>query len=152
MAFSFGSAWRTFQELAHRGLADRDRGIPDLQRAFDLVRGTPFGDILPGRDMWSSWHHREMIDAIVLVAHTPADSHQKAGTLSAARRAAMRGLLAEPVNQIHHRDLLRIEYRAGNLAAVRQVADKRAALADTLDVELDEETSVLVSTLLTDRV
>jgi hypothetical protein len=63
----------------------------------------------------------------------------------------MRGLQAEPVSEILYRDLLRIEYRAGNLAAVRRTADKLAALAASLDMELDQETSALVCTLLAGR-
>ncbi|MDQ7805595.1 LysM peptidoglycan-binding domain-containing protein [Amycolatopsis sp. A133] len=151
MSDSFTSDWRIFRDLARCGLADRDSGVSDLQQALDLVRGTPFGNVPAGRYAWSSWHQREMIDAIVDVAHTLADAYQKAGDLPAARRAAMRGLLAEPVSEILYRDLLRIEYRAGNLAAVRQTADKLAALAASLDLELDEETSALVSTLLANR-
>ncbi|WP_206795816.1 LysM peptidoglycan-binding domain-containing protein [Amycolatopsis sp. MtRt-6] len=151
MSDSFTSDWRIFRDLARRGLADRDSGVSDLQQALDLVRGTPFGTVSAGRYAWSSWHQREMIDAIVDVAHTLADAYQKAGDLPAARRAAMRGLLAEPVSEILYRDLLRIEYRAGNLAAVRQTADKLAALAASLELELDEETSALVSALLAGR-
>jgi hypothetical protein len=63
----------------------------------------------------------------------------------------MHGLLAEPVSELLHRDLLRIDYRAGNVAAVRATADELTALADSLDVELDDETSALVSALLVDR-
>ncbi len=151
MSDSFTSDWRSFRDLARRGLADRDSGVSDLRQALDLVRGTPFGNVPAGRYAWSSWHQREMIDAIVDVAHTLADGYQKAGDLPAARRAAMRGLLAEPVSEILYRDLLRIEYRAGNLAAVRQTADKLAAIAASLELELDEETSALVSTLLAGR-
>ncbi|WP_410597096.1 LysM peptidoglycan-binding domain-containing protein [Amycolatopsis sp. lyj-23] len=151
MSDSFTSDWRIFRDLARRGLADRDSGVSDLQQALDLVQGTPFGNVPAGRYAWSSWQQREMIDAIVDVAHTLADAHQKAGDLPSARRAAMRGLLAEPVSEILYRDLLRIEYRAGNLAAVRQTADKLAALANSLDLELDEETSSLVSALLAGR-
>jgi len=89
-----------------------------------------------------------MTDAIVDVTHTLAEIHQKAGDLPTVRRAAMRGLQAEPVSEILYRDLLRTEYRAGNLAAVRETVDKLAALAASLDVELDQETNVLVSQLL----
>ncbi|NBH02877.1 LysM peptidoglycan-binding domain-containing protein [Amycolatopsis sp. SID8362] len=148
MSGTFTTDWHEFQDLARRGLADRDRVVSDLRQALDLVQGTPFSNAPPGRYAWSSWLQREMIDAIVDVAHTLADAYQKAGDLPAARRAAMRGLLAEPVSEILYRDLLRIEYRAGNLAAVRETADKLVALTASLDVELDQETSVLVSQLL----
>jgi DNA-binding SARP family transcriptional activator len=125
--------------------------VPDLQEALDLVHGTPFGNVPAARYAWSSWLQREMIDSIVDVAHTLADAYQKAGELQAARRAAMRGLQADPVSEILYRDLLRTEYRGGNLAAVQETADKLAALAASLEVELDEETSALVSALLSGR-
>ncbi|MEV4144397.1 BTAD domain-containing putative transcriptional regulator [Amycolatopsis sp. NPDC049691] len=151
MSASFTTDWQTFRDLARRGLGGRDAVFSDLQHALDLVKGTPFSNVSPGRYAWSSWLQREMTDAIVDVAHTLAEVHQKAGDLLAARRAAMRGLQAEPVSEILYRDLLRIEYRAGNLAAVRRTADKLTALAASLDVELDQETSALVSTLLAGR-
>ncbi|MBE8519344.1 LysM peptidoglycan-binding domain-containing protein [Amycolatopsis sp. H6(2020)] len=151
MSDSFTTDWQTFRDLARRGLGGRDAVVSDLQRALDLVQGTPFSNVSAGRYAWSSWLQREMTDTIVDVAHTLAEVHQKAGDLPAARRAAMRGLQAEPVSEILYRDLLRIEYRAGNLAAVRRTADKLTALAASLDVELDQETSALVSVLLADR-
>jgi DNA-binding SARP family transcriptional activator len=89
-----------------------------------------------------------MIDAIVDVAHTLACAYQQAGDLVAARRALTRGLLAEPVSEILYRDLLRVEYRAGDLAGVKATADKLAELATALDIELDEETAKLAQKLL----
>jgi DNA-binding SARP family transcriptional activator len=148
MSDSFTTDWQTFRDLARRGLAERDCVVLDLQQALDLVQGTPFNNVPPGRYAWSSWLQREMLDAIVDVAHTLADAYQKTGDLVAARRAAMRGLLAEPVSEILYRDLLRIEYRAGNHLGVRETANKLTVLAESLDVELDEETSALVNALL----
>ncbi|WP_206790708.1 hypothetical protein [Amycolatopsis sp. MtRt-6] len=58
-----------------------------------------------------------------------------------------RGLPAEPRSEILYRDLLRIEYRAGNHAGVRETAGKLIALVASLDVELDDETGVLASAL-----
>ncbi|WP_410633793.1 LysM peptidoglycan-binding domain-containing protein [Amycolatopsis sp. cmx-4-83] len=145
---SFVSDWANFRQLARRGLARSDVSIPDLQEALDFVHGTPFSNVPAGRYAWSSWLQREMVDAIVDVAHTLADSYQKTGELPAARRAVRRGLQAEPVSEILYRDLLRIEFRAGNLAGVRETADKLTAMAASLAMELDEETSALVGTLL----
>jgi DNA-binding SARP family transcriptional activator len=151
MSESFGCDWHGFQAFARRGLARPEVSEPDLQQALDLVKGTPFGNVPASRYAWSSWLQREMVDSIVDVAHALADAYQKAGDLPAARRAAMRGLQAEPVSEILYRDLLRIEYRAGNPAAVRETADKLSALAASLEVELDEETSTLVSSPLSGR-
>ncbi|WP_069775525.1 BTAD domain-containing putative transcriptional regulator [Amycolatopsis mediterranei] len=152
MSNSFGCDWHQFQTLANNGLRNLPGGpLDDLQAALDLVAGMPFGNVPPGRYAWNSWIQREMIDAVVDVAHTLADAHQKAGDLPAARRAVLRGLLAEPISEVLYRDLLRIEYRAGNVAAVRESADKLADLAAALDIELDDETTRLVSGLLHDR-
>lgn len=65
----FGSDWKHFQYLARRGLAEPEVIVPDLPRALDLLRGTPFGNVPAGRYAWSSWLQREMVD----VAHTLAD-------------------------------------------------------------------------------
>ncbi|MFC5094432.1 LysM peptidoglycan-binding domain-containing protein [Amycolatopsis plumensis] len=151
MAGSFTSDWQAFRDLAQRGLAERECVVEHLQEALELVRGTPFANVPPGRYAWSSWLQREMLDAIVDVAHTLADACQKAGDLVAARRATMRGLLAEPLSELLYRDLLRIEYRAGNHTGVRETADKLTVLAVSLDVELDEETTALVGVLLARR-
>jgi hypothetical protein len=63
----------------------------------------------------------------------------------------MRGLQADPVSELLYRDLLRVEYRAGNTAAIREIADKLASIATSLQVDLDEETTQLVSGLLSGR-
>ncbi len=146
---SMNSDWHRFRQLAGPGpnRDASDRRVR-LEAALELVTGMPFGNIGPGRYAWNSWHQREMIDAIVDVAHTLADTCQQTGDLPAARRAILRGLLAEPVSELLYRDLLRVEHRAGNLAAVKATADKLADLAAALDVELDEETAGLVDTLL----
>ncbi|WP_370942012.1 BTAD domain-containing putative transcriptional regulator [Amycolatopsis sp. cg5] len=149
---TIGCDWHRFQRLANRGLnEDPARRLTYLQRALDLVEGMPFSNISQGRYAWSTWLQRDMIDAIVDVAHAVADAHQRAGNLTAARAALAKGLQAEPVSEILYRDLLRVEYRAGNLNAVKEAADKLAELAAALDVELDENTSELIRTLLEPR-
>ncbi|WP_233629730.1 LysM peptidoglycan-binding domain-containing protein [Amycolatopsis sp. WAC 04197] len=146
---SMNSDWHRFRQLAGlgSGLALADQRTR-LEAALDLVTGMPFSNVGAGRYAWSSWHQREIIDAIVDAAHALAEICQGAGDLPAARRAILRGLVAEPVSELLYRDLLRVEYRAGNLAAVRKTADKLADLASALESELDEETAALVETLL----
>ncbi|MFJ8911706.1 bacterial transcriptional activator domain-containing protein [Amycolatopsis sp. NPDC102389] len=143
------SDWYRFRQLAGAGpnRATSDRRA-HLEAALELVTGMPFSNIGPGRYAWNSWHQREMIDAIVDVAHTLAETCQQAGDLPAARRAILRGLLAEPVSELLYRDLLRVEHRAGNRAAVKAAADKLTDIAAALDVDLDEETAALVGTLV----
>ncbi|WP_409494745.1 LysM peptidoglycan-binding domain-containing protein [Amycolatopsis sp. cmx-11-12] len=146
---SMNSDWNRFRQLAGPG-PNRDASgrRARLEAALELVIGMPFSNIGPGRYAWNSWHQREMIDAIVDAAHTLAEICQQAGDLPAARRAILRGLLAEPVSELLYRDLLQVEHRAGNLAAVKATADKLADIAAALDVDLDEETAALVDTLL----
>lgn len=69
-----------------------------------------------------------MIDVIVDVAHTLADTCQRSGVLPTARRAVL-----------------------GNRSAVKDTADKLAELAAALDVSLDEETNELVRKMLDPR-
>ncbi|MFI7114921.1 LysM peptidoglycan-binding domain-containing protein [Amycolatopsis sp. NPDC049868] len=146
---SMNSDWQRFRQLA---ALDPNRDDSDrrarLEAALELVTGMPFSNIGPGRYAWNSWHQREMIDSIVDAAHILAEACQQTGDLPAARRAILRGLLAEPVSELLYRDLLDIEHRAGNRAAVRATADKLADIAAALDVDLDEETAELVDTLL----
>ncbi|UUV29921.1 LysM peptidoglycan-binding domain-containing protein [Amycolatopsis roodepoortensis] len=146
---SMTSDWHQFRQLAR---PDPNHGGPDqrarLEAALELVSGMPFSNIGPGRYAWNSWHQREMIDAIVDVAHALADTCQKAGDLTAGRRAILRGLLADPVSELLYRDLLHVEHRAGNLAAVKATADKLVDIAGALEVDLEEESAALVETLL----
>ncbi|MFD8493266.1 LysM peptidoglycan-binding domain-containing protein [Amycolatopsis sp. NPDC059657] len=144
--------WHRFQSLVQKGLgyAPAD-GLSYLKQALSLVTGMPFSGIPHGRYVWSSWIQREMIDAIVDVAHAIADTSQRTGSLAAARKALAHGLQADPASEILYRDLLRVEYRAGNLTAVKETADKIANLAAALDIDLDEETSALVHKLLDPR-
>jgi hypothetical protein len=89
-----------------------------------------------------------VVDAVVDVAHALAAVCQKLGDITAARRAVVRGLQADPVSELLYRDQLRIEYRAGNTAAVREIADKLSSIAASLEIELDDETTRLVSGML----
>ncbi|EME51719.1 hypothetical protein H074_36089 [Amycolatopsis decaplanina DSM 44594] len=146
---SMNSDWHRFRQLVGSG---PNRDVSDrrarLEAALELVTGMPFSSIGPGRYAWNSWHQREMIDAIVDAAHMLAEICQQDGDLPAARRAILRGLLAEPVSELLYRDLLRVEHRAGNRTAVKDAAGKLADIAAALDVDLDEETATLVDTLL----
>lgn len=146
---SMNCDWNRFRQLASSGLnRDASGRRARLEAALELVTGMPFSNSGPGRYSWNSWHQREMIDAIVDAAHALAEICQQVDDLSAARRAILRGLVAEPVSELLYRDLLRVEYRAGNLTAVKAIVDKLAALAAALDVDLDEETAALVNTVL----
>ncbi|MEV6899670.1 BTAD domain-containing putative transcriptional regulator [Amycolatopsis sp. NPDC051372] len=136
--------WSRFRDLTRRGLDSEAGGLEHLQQALDLVGGMPLGNVPDNRYTWASWHQREMIDAIVDVAHTLAEHYLESGEIPAARRAATRGLRAEPVSEALFRDLLRIEYRVGNAAAVKATADKLSDISAALEIELEDETAALI--------
>jgi LysM repeat protein len=142
------SDWSRLQKLRRLGLRDENESREALQQALDLVDGIPFSNVQNGRYAWSSWHQREMIDNIVDLAHSLVLECQGAGDPAAARRAAARGLRAEPTSEVLHRDLLRLEHSAGNTSAVRAIARKISDVAASLDTELDAETSTLVDRVL----
>ncbi|MEU8637661.1 BTAD domain-containing putative transcriptional regulator [Amycolatopsis sp. NPDC048633] len=144
---AFESDWDQFRDLSRRGLADPETSIDQLKDAMELVSGLPLSNVPSGRYAWSSWIQREMIDAVVDVAHALAAASYDAGDLTTARRAAVRGLQADPVSELLYRDLLRAEHRAGNVAGLREIADRLDSFAVSLDIELDEETTQLVTAL-----
>ncbi|MGK3204250.1 hypothetical protein [Amycolatopsis sp. MEPSY49] len=109
MSDSFTTDWQTLRDLAGRGLAQRECVASDLQQAPDLVEGTPFSSVPSGRYAWSSWLQREMLDAIVDVAH-PGRWSPEGRRSACGAPSAMRGLLAEPVSEMLYRDLLRIAW------------------------------------------
>jgi DNA-binding SARP family transcriptional activator len=146
---SFETDWDQFRDLSRQGLADPETSIEQLKRAMELVSGLPLSNVPADRYAWSSWIQREMIDAIVEVAHALAAQSLDAVDLTTARRAAVRGLQADPASELLYRDLLRAEHRAGNRAAVHEIADKLNCLAASLGIELDKETTQLVDGLIT---
>ncbi|MEV7038397.1 BTAD domain-containing putative transcriptional regulator [Amycolatopsis sp. NPDC051061] len=144
---SFETDWDQFRDLSHRGLVNPETSTEELQQAMALVTGPPLSNVPQGRYAWSSWIQREMIDSIVEVAHALGAARLKSGDLSAARRATVRGLQVDPVSELLHRDLLRVEYRTGNTAAVREIADRLSSQARALAIALEDETVELVDSL-----
>ncbi|MEW2507916.1 LysM peptidoglycan-binding domain-containing protein [Amycolatopsis sp. NPDC047767] len=137
--------WSRFRDLTRAGLDTETGRLAHLQQALDLVGGLPLGNVPDSRYAWASWHQREMTDAIVDVAHTLAVGFQDKGDLVSARRAVVRGLLAEPTSEILLRDTLRIERRAGNASAVQATVDRLNTIAVNLESELDDETTLLIN-------
>ncbi|MGW4393822.1 BTAD domain-containing putative transcriptional regulator [Amycolatopsis nivea] len=138
--------WFRFQHLVRT--ADGADRVDQLQQALDLVEGMPLSDVPKGRYEWSSWHQRDMIDKIVEVAHTLVSAYRDMGDLTLARRAAARGLRAEPVSELLSRDLLRTELSAGNRSAAAAIADRLEETSVLLGVELEGETSDLLKQAL----
>lgn len=144
---SFETDWDRFRDLSRRGLADPETSIDLLKEAMELVSGLPLSNVPSDRYAWSSWIQREMIDAVVGAAHALASVSYDAGDLATARRAAVRGLQADPVSEVLYRDLLRTEHCAGNAAAVRDIGGKLKSISASLDIKLDDETTRLVTAL-----
>ncbi|WP_284745920.1 LysM peptidoglycan-binding domain-containing protein [Amycolatopsis sp. RTGN1] len=144
---SFETDWDQFRDLSRRGLADPETSVDQLKEAMELVSGLPLSNVPSDRYAWSSWIQREMIDAVVEVAHALAAASCDAGDLTTARRAAVRGLLADPVSELLYRDLIRTEHCAGNTVAVREIGDRLRSISASLDIKLDVETTQLVTAL-----
>ncbi|GAB3362605.1 LysM peptidoglycan-binding domain-containing protein [Amycolatopsis echigonensis] len=138
--------WFRFQRLVTT--ATGDKRLDRLQEALDLVEGTPLSNVPRGRYEWGSWHQRDMIDQIVEVAHALVTAYCDAGDLPLARRAAARGLRAEPASEILSRDLLHVEHASGNRSAVSAVAGRLQESAEVLGVPLETDTTELLRTVL----
>ena len=144
---SFESDWDQFQDLSRCGLVDPEKSIDQLKQAMDLVSGLPLSNVPTDRYAWSSWIQREMIDAVVEVAHVLSDTCRRTGDPVEARRAAARGLQADPVSELLSRDLLLVARESGDASAVREIAERLQKSASSLDVELQEETSALIGSV-----
>jgi hypothetical protein len=94
-----GSDWADFQRLSSIGLADPE-DIEHLAAALALVRGRPFGAVASRELPWADIHINDMISAISDVAHALAVRHEAAGRRSAARDAALRGLLTDSESEV----------------------------------------------------
>ncbi|WP_328965610.1 LysM peptidoglycan-binding domain-containing protein [Streptomyces virginiae] len=145
------SDWDHFQHLAARGLAaGPQQGIPDLESAMALVRSKPFdGHTLP----WADPIIQEMLSRITDTAHTLARWHTDGDTpdLDAARRTVLHALDIEETSEVLYRDLLHIEWTAGNPAAVRKTVARLQQMARTYDITLDNLTEDTVNLVLSDR-
>ncbi|MFG2489318.1 LysM peptidoglycan-binding domain-containing protein [Streptomyces virginiae] len=145
------SDWDHFQHLAARGLAaGPHQGIPDLESAMALVRSEPFdGRTLP----WADPIIQEMLSRITDTAHTLARWHTDGDTpdLDAARRGVLHALDIEETSEVLYRDLLHIEWTAGNPAAVHKTVARLQQMARTYDITLDSLTEDTVNLVLSDR-
>lgn len=102
-----GSDWADFQRLADLGLADPD-DTELLTEAIRLVRGRPFGAVVARELPWADLYINEMISLVTDVAHELALRHERAGRWSAARDAALRGLLTQSESEALEEILSRV--------------------------------------------
>ncbi|MCY0923429.1 MULTISPECIES: LysM peptidoglycan-binding domain-containing protein [unclassified Streptomyces] len=142
------SDWEEFKALASRGLAAGPKaGTEDLETAMALVRGKPFdGRTLP----WADPVIQEMMSRITDTAHTLARWHTDGDTpdLDAARHAVLQALDVEETSEVLYRDLLRIDWTAGNTTAVRKTVARVQQMARTYDITLDDSTEDTITRVL----
>ncbi|MEU7068352.1 LysM peptidoglycan-binding domain-containing protein [Streptomyces sp. NPDC046161] len=145
------SDWVQFQALASRGLAaGPTAGIADLEAAMALVRGKPFDGRTPP---WADAVIQEMLSRITDTAHTLARWHTDGDTpdLDAARRTVLQALDVEETSEVLYRDLLNIEWTAGNTSAIRKTVARLQQMARTYDISLDEHTEDTIHRVLTEK-
>jgi hypothetical protein len=126
--------------------------VRDLEAALGLVRGRPFGGA--GTHSWAAPIAQTMISRIVDTAHAVATLRCRDEVLDidAARAAITIGLDTEPTAEILYRDWMRIEHRAGNVAALRSVIDQVRQMASDWEFDhLQDDTELLIGRLTAGR-
>lgn len=145
------SDWELFQVLAGRGLAAGPlHGIEDMEAAMALVRGKPFdGRTLP----WADPVIQDMLSRITDTAHTLARWHADGvlPDLDAARRTVHKALDVEETSEVLYRDLLTIEWAAGNDAAIRRTVARIQQMARTFDLTLEDATEDTITLVLSGK-
>lgn len=143
--------WLTFQQLTRRGINPRGVDPDVLERALDLVGGQPFTGAPAGRYGWADLVRHEMLATITDVAHSLAVTYLERGESQRARSAVHRGLTADPVSELLYRDLCRVEWLAGDLGAIEEIARRIRHIAEDLDVDPEPETTDLLAQMLDPR-
>ncbi|MCX4546914.1 LysM peptidoglycan-binding domain-containing protein [Streptomyces sp. NBC_01565] len=145
------SDWQQFQALASRGLAAGPHaGTEDLEAAMALVRGKPFdGRMLP----WADPVIQDMLSRITDTAHTLArwQTDGALPDLDAARHTVHKGLEFEETSEVLYRDLLTIEWAAGNDAAIRRTVARIQQMARTYDITLEDATEDTITLVLSGK-
>jgi DNA-binding SARP family transcriptional activator len=125
--------WADFEDLAERGIANRDVGC--LREALALIRGKPFTGCY---HWWLDLAFTESVRAqIVDTADLLAELELRAGDPSASARAARTGLAGDLAAEQLWRALMRAEHAAGNLAGVREAWSR--CLDTMTDIAADGE-------------
>ncbi|WP_190213735.1 bacterial transcriptional activator domain-containing protein [Kitasatospora indigofera] len=144
--------YANFEHLAERGLRQGAAGVLDLQATLRLVRGKPFGGA--GAHTWAAPLVQTMNTKIVTVAHTIAFQRIQDEVLDidAARHATSTGLDVEPAAEVLYRDWMRVEHRAGNPVALRQVIAQVRQMAAKMGFDdVQDKTERLIQQLTTSR-
>ncbi|MFF2403531.1 LysM peptidoglycan-binding domain-containing protein [Streptomyces goshikiensis] len=145
------SDWTQFQTFARQGLAaGPGAGIEDLEAAMALVRGKPFG----GRTLpWADPVVQDMLSRITDTAHTLArwQTDSTRPDLDAARHTVHKALEVEETSEVLYRDLLTIEWAAGNTAAIRRTVARIQQMARTYDITLEDTTEDTIALVLSGK-
>ncbi|MFJ3229149.1 hypothetical protein ACIPJS_38170 [Streptomyces sp. NPDC086783] len=140
--------WTRFLQLAEHALPQGADGLPELEEALSLVRGRPFGSQAPA---WASPHQQDMITRIIDVAHSVATYRTRQGQpqdLEAARKAIAKGLDVDETAELLYRDLMVVEWTAGNRTGLHAAITRAQQVAQALDCDLELETEQLIGDLL----
>ncbi|WP_146228470.1 hypothetical protein [Streptomyces sp. CG 926] len=94
-----------------------------------------------------------MLSRITDTAHTLARRHTDGDTsdLDAARRTVLQALDIEETCEVLYRDLLHIEWAAGNPAVVRRTVARLQQMARTYDITLHTLTETTINLVLSDQ-
>ncbi|GAB3708252.1 LysM peptidoglycan-binding domain-containing protein [Mariniluteicoccus flavus] len=123
-----------------------------LVAALDLVRGAPLADAAPGQWHWAEELRLDIAGCVRDIGVRLAGLALDRGDLDLARWATARALTAAPEDELLLCARVRTEALAGNPSEVRRLAMRLAAHARRLDVELSDETVVLLQEALEGRV
>ncbi|MER5951223.1 BTAD domain-containing putative transcriptional regulator [Streptomyces sp. NPDC001904] len=141
--------WTQFERLAELGLSRGAEGLHYLERALTLVQGAPLGE---HPATWMVPLRTYMQNRITDVAHTVATHRLDEGPhqdFPSARKACAVGLDADPLAEIVHRTLMKVEAQAGNRSGLRAAVTRWQATTRHLDRErIDPVTQCLVDELL----
>jgi DNA-binding SARP family transcriptional activator len=131
--------------VAHARLCDPTTAINTLRSALELVRGKPFDDARGFEWAFSEALIANVEATIADAAHQLATLYLDAGDPQEATRAALRGLVAAPGDEILYRDRMLACDLAGNPAGVETVMDELCEVVEALEPydELHPETLAL---------
>ena len=136
--------WTSFERLAKQGFAAGVDGLPYLEAALALVRDRPFAGVRSGSYAWAdALIQQDIIPAVCDVAEAVATIRLANGEPAAARAAAAKGLLVEPLSEA----LLRVSLRAAHLRGDEQDVRELIARIDKIQDELDDNDAETIELL-----
>ena len=136
--------WTAFETLAKQGFAAGADGLPYLDAALALVRDRPFAGVRSGTYAWAdALIQHDIIPAVCDVVEAVATIRLANGESAAARAAAAKGLLVEPLSEA----LLRVSLRAAHLRGDEQDVRELIARIDKIQDELDDNDAETIELL-----